>query len=147
VHFLEIRPFPPIGTGDDVHFAVFVEISKVRALAPKAIAQLSFLKRVNGVIRGRKGTGENSATKPGKQRGGFDHPLSVARRTMAVKRRERVDRMAAGGRPRPQPFKNKNARSRLLDSGPGTAKMRSMLGVRTPVLSGHLLFGAGCATD
>jgi len=35
VALLEIGAFPPIGAGDDIHFAIMIEIAIVGALAPE----------------------------------------------------------------------------------------------------------------
>ena len=41
--FLVVRPLPPIGTGDDVHLAVVVEVAEAGAFAPELVGELDFL--------------------------------------------------------------------------------------------------------
>src|SRR5206468_3342467 len=49
----EIRPFIPVWTGDEVRFAVAIEITQSRAFAPKLIRELSFFEGMQEMIRAR----------------------------------------------------------------------------------------------
>src|ERR1700722_6427155 len=51
----EIRPFIPERAGDDVHVAIVVEISEIRALAPKLIRQLYFAEGGQALLRPGQG--------------------------------------------------------------------------------------------
>ena len=48
--FLEVRAFPPVRAGDDVHFAVVIEIAEAGPFAPELVGKLNFFKAVNAVI-------------------------------------------------------------------------------------------------
>src|SRR6266568_7755242 len=50
VAFLELGAFIPVGTANNVHLSVAVEIAKVGALSPKLTVKLALLKNVEGVI-------------------------------------------------------------------------------------------------
>ena len=47
---LEIRPFIPIRPGDDVHFAIAIEVPEARALAPEMFAELELPKAVQDAV-------------------------------------------------------------------------------------------------
>ena len=53
VTFPEVRPFPPVWTRDNIHFAIVIEIAKVRAFRPKLVSELNLLEGVKFVIFGR----------------------------------------------------------------------------------------------
>src|SRR3954451_21022440 len=48
----ELRAGVPIWTGDDVHYAVVIEVAEVGALAEKLIGELSLLERMQRVLLG-----------------------------------------------------------------------------------------------
>src|SRR5439155_5279661 len=50
VAYLEVRPFIPVGAGDDVHFAVVIEIAEVGSFTPELVVELGFLEGVQEVI-------------------------------------------------------------------------------------------------
>jgi len=50
VAFLEVRPFVPVWTGDDVWLAVVIEIAEVGAFAPEFVAEPGLLEGVEQII-------------------------------------------------------------------------------------------------
>ena len=54
----EIRPFIPKRAGDNVHFAVVIEIAVIRPFAPELVGQLQFIECVQRVSRIMRATSD-----------------------------------------------------------------------------------------
>ena len=50
----EIGSFPPIRAGDNIHFAIMIEVAKGRSLRPELLSELNFFEGVQAVVGRRR---------------------------------------------------------------------------------------------